>query len=64
MSDIYPMFIEPTIARDPSGFSGYIIYKWLNQYSICGKTRRGSATYVWLFLTKIVGVNENSEGGG
>ena len=27
MSDIYPMFIEPTITRVPSGFSGYI---WLD----------------------------------
>ena len=26
MSDIYPMFIEPTITWVPSGFSGYICY--------------------------------------
>ena len=33
----YPMFIEPTIARVPSGFSGYI---WLDTKIVLKKERR------------------------
>ena len=36
-----------------------IIGTKFTQYSICGKTRGGSAIYFDVFLTKPVGVNEN-----
>ena len=39
LSDSYPMFIEPTITRVPSWFSGYI---WLDTKKLCYKTWKNS----------------------
>ena len=36
VSDIYPMFIEPTITWVPSGFSGYI---WLDTKIVLKKKK-------------------------
>ena len=45
VSDIYPMFIEPTITWVPSGFSGYI---WLNTKIVLKNSQRYSlpSTYI------------------
>ena len=44
VSDTYPMFIEPTITRIPSRFSGYIWYDLkivLNKYRLYARTSLG-----------------------